>query len=237
LIERNMIEVDMSAVGVDPREALRLACFAEETGIRRVALADVHGSAPFVMSAAIVMRTIQLHVHIGQIRTGAHSAALLAMKAVTTDGLAPGRISIGMPADLTHSDFVRDVRNALRGETLAHFGGFRLGGIEAAAVPLLLEATMVAEVGVALGADTNGVIIDGEGTDIEAIAAAVHDQGPACSLVVLIHSPQGGAPPWPAVERAFEAGADIVRLVPNATEAARLRQFVESIGGYLEAPS
>jgi hypothetical protein len=233
-MEHKMIEIDMSAVGADPVEALRLACFAEEAGIQRVALADTAGSAPFVMSAAIVARTIQLHVHVGQLRTGAHSAALLAMKAVTTDGLAPGRISLGMPAALTQSDFVRDVRDAVRGETLAHLGGFRLGGIKAAAVPVLLEATTLAEVGDALGTDTNGVIIHGAGADIGSAAAAVHDRGPASVLVVLIRSPEGGTPSWTAVERAFEAGADIVRLVPNATEAARLRQFVESIGRYLE---
>jgi hypothetical protein len=234
VIERTAIEVDLSAVGADPGEALRLACFAEEAGIRRVALADVDGSAPFVISAAIVTRT-QLHVHIGYLRTGVHSAALLAMKAVTIDGLAPRRVSIGMPSDLAHSEFVRDVRKALRGETLAHFGGFRLGGIEAAAVPLLLEAKTVAEVGVAPGKDMNGVIIDGEGTDIESTAAALHDRGPAGLLVVVIRSPEGDRPCWTAVERALQAGADIVRLAPIANESARLRPFVESIGRRLEA--
>jgi hypothetical protein len=234
-MERNMIEVDMSAVGTDPVEALRLACVAEEVGIERVALADARGSAPFVTSAAIMMRTIQLHVHVGHIRAGAHSAALLAMKAVTADGLAPGRISIGMPSAPAPSAFVRDVRDAMRGETLAHLGGFRLGGIEAAAVPLLLEATTLAEVGDALSTDADGVIIDGGAVDIGSTAAAVHNRGPASLLVVLIRSPEGGTPSWTTVECAFEAGADIVRLVPNAKEAARLTQFVESIGRYLVA--
>ena len=136
-------------------------------------------------AAAPLTRQIRLETSVLSVLT--RSPPLLAMSAATMADLTDGRFVLGLGAgspivagfhglDFTDSlarveRWLTDVRAVLRGETLAEWGAFRLRGVRATPVPLLLAAMNPRMLALA-GRLADGVIMNLCGPDqVRALAA------------------------------------------------------------------
>ncbi len=142
--------------GIPPTELVGLIQRADQQGLAGVAVGELTSTDALALLAAAAPLTRQIRLETSVLSVLTRSPSLLAMSAVTMAALSDGRFVLGLGAgspivagfhglDFTHSvarveRWLTDVRAALSGAILAEWGSFRLRGVQATPVPLLLAA-------------------------------------------------------------------------------------------------
>jgi len=166
--------------GIPPTELVGVIRRADERGLAGVAVGELASTDAIALLAAAAPVTSQIRLETSVVSVLTRSPALLAMSAATLAELSGGRFVLGLGAGSPivagfhgqpFSDslarverWLADVRTALNGETLADWGSFRLRGIEAVPVPLLLAAMNPRMLELA-GRAADGVILNFCGPD------------------------------------------------------------------------
>jgi alkanesulfonate monooxygenase SsuD/methylene tetrahydromethanopterin reductase-like flavin-dependent oxidoreductase (luciferase family) len=222
--------------GPTPTEQLEAAIAADKLGLGGVAVGELNSTDAMALIGAMAVATSQIRLETSVTAVWSRSAALYAMGAATLSDLSDGRFVLGLgagspivagfhgsefTAPLRHVRMmVQDVRAALGGETLRHAGGFRLRGIPAADVPLVVSAMNDRMVALA-GEVADGIILN------------FCDPAEAARLGRLARDAR---PDDGSARRPFEIHA-VVWLYVGADEARGRATFRHELAPYLGVPT
>lgn len=166
--------------GLSPAQLVALSQRAEEAGLHAVCCGELAATEAMSLLGAIAVSTERIALETSVCATAARSPALYAMAAATLDELSGGRFSLGIGAGsplvarfhgasfdrpLTEvGSWVDGVRAALDGHALPEWGSFRMRGIPAKPVAILVSAMSDKMVGLA-ARQADGMIVNFAGEE------------------------------------------------------------------------
>jgi alkanesulfonate monooxygenase SsuD/methylene tetrahydromethanopterin reductase-like flavin-dependent oxidoreductase (luciferase family) len=226
--------------GVATSELVRLASFAEMSGLDGVTCGEVFGTEVFSLLGAVAATTERIRIETSVVSILSRSPGLLAMGAASMAALSHGRFVLGLGAGsgviaASHGvSFQRPVekmattisliRRALAGERLEELGGFRLTAIDPAAVPIFLGAVNTGMLQLA-GRAADGVVLTYAGPKqieaMSAIAQAARNESDRAGLNFEVHTTlwvDAAPDPEPARQR-FRAQVAPYMLLPTYYKA------------------
>jgi alkanesulfonate monooxygenase SsuD/methylene tetrahydromethanopterin reductase-like flavin-dependent oxidoreductase (luciferase family) len=144
------------AFGIRPHDLIEIAVRAEEAGLHAIDCPEFASTEAFSLLGAIAQATSRVRLEAAVVAASSRSPALLAMAASTLASISGDRFTLGIGAGsqivssyhraATDRPFsllastLRDVRTLLAGDALHDTGGFRIRGIEAQPVRIVLAA-------------------------------------------------------------------------------------------------